>query len=84
VRSAIALRWEVGERARPGTKCTKCPQWSPDILKYAVFQSWCAYVCVQTGVVNPPVVAIGAIGVRKNGVVYPSSTTAWCFDPINP
>jgi hypothetical protein len=65
-------------------KCTRCPQWFPETLKYLVFKSWCAYVCVQTGVVNPPVVAIGAVGVRGDGTTLPKDGLVWCFDPINP
>jgi hypothetical protein len=65
-------------------KCTKCPQWFPDTLKYLVFKSWCAYVCIQTGITDPPVVAIGVVGVQQNGMTLPKSGLVWCFDPINP
>jgi hypothetical protein len=66
------------------SQCTKCPDWFPPFLKHLVFKSWCAYVCVQTGITDPPVVAIGAVGVQDDGTTFPKPGLIWCFDPINP
>lgn len=58
-------------------KCSSCPDWFPDGFKQHMLKSWCAYVCVEMGVVNPKIVAVGAGGVSKiNSFVQP-----YCFAP---
>ena len=61
-------------------KCTRCPSWFPPLLKSLTFNSWCSYVCIGQNASPPPVVAVGAIGV-KDGKPFPSQTSAWCFPP---
>jgi hypothetical protein len=48
-------------------KCSWCPSWVPELLKNLSVKSWCAYVCVQTGISPPPVVAIGVGGISSFG-----------------
>jgi hypothetical protein len=61
------------------SKCTSCPDSWPDFLKSIAVKSWCAYVCVQTGISPPPIVAVGAVGITRFGP-FPSAG-AWCFEP---
>jgi hypothetical protein len=49
------------------SKCSWCPSWVPELLKNLSVKSWCAYVCVQTGIPSPPVVAIGVGGISSFG-----------------
>lgn len=49
------------------SKCNSCPGWILELLKRLAIKSWCAYVCVKTGVTSPPVVAVGAGGISSLG-----------------
>lgn len=46
-------------------KCSSCPSWFPDTLKYVLLKSWCAYVCVEANATNPKIIAVGAGGVSR-------------------
>jgi len=48
-------------------RCSWCPSWVPDLLKHLAIKAWCSYVCVQTGITSPPVVALGAGGISSLG-----------------
>ncbi|WP_437279929.1 hypothetical protein WME90_05055 [Sorangium sp. So ce375] len=40
-------------------KCRQCPEVFSEIASRLIFKSWCSYVCIQTGISPPPVVAVG-------------------------
>jgi hypothetical protein len=49
------------------SKCSWCPSWVPDLLKHLTVKAWCSYVCIQTGISTPPVVAVGVGGISSFG-----------------
>jgi hypothetical protein len=49
------------------SRCSWCPSWVANILAHLALKSWCAYVCVQTGVSPAPTVAVGAGGISSLG-----------------
>ncbi|WP_437624395.1 hypothetical protein [Sorangium sp. So ce1151] len=59
-------------------KCRPCPEIFGELVSHLIYKSWCSYVCVQTGVSPPPVVAVG-IGV----ITYFGGRFAgpWCLPP---
>jgi hypothetical protein len=61
-------------------RCSTCPNWFPDFIKELVLKAWCAYVCIESGVSYPKVVAVGAGGVTAFGNPYPADGP-YCFAP---
>ncbi len=48
-------------------KCKSCPSWVAEILTHLAAKAWCSYVCIQTGISPPPIIAIGAAGISSLG-----------------
>lgn len=59
-------------------KCTDCPNWWPDFLKTLLWKSWCAYVCIESNVPYPKIVAVGAGAVTHFG---DAAVGPWCLTP---
>ncbi|MEO5726787.1 MAG: hypothetical protein ABI134_30675 [Byssovorax sp.] len=49
------------------SKCKSCPSWVSEVLKHLAVKAWCSYVCIQTGISPPPVVAVGVAGISSLG-----------------
>ncbi|WP_437893282.1 hypothetical protein [Sorangium sp. So ce124] len=59
-------------------RCRNCPDWVGDILSHLLFRAWCSYVCIEEGVTNAKIVAVGAGAISSFGGYFVGPI---CRDP---
>ncbi|WP_441291777.1 hypothetical protein ACSRUE_16170 [Sorangium sp. KYC3313] len=46
-------------------RCSTCPAWVGELLSHLAIRSWCAYVCLELGVLDGKPIAVGARGLSS-------------------